>query len=162
MHSDPIGKLLSMTFRAHHALVDEKLRALGAGVSSGQLYLLITLYQHDGMHQHELADYYRIDKAAVARSVRKLEELGLVYKSPSSEDHRKSIVRVTAKAHSQRELFFGILEEIESRVRSRLSEEEISSFLRTGEAIRGCLTEEIDRLRGSRRGRPERQHRARG
>jgi DNA-binding MarR family transcriptional regulator len=143
MQQESIGKVLSMTHRAHHALVDERLRELGLGVSSGQFFLLLGLYRNDGIHQQELAEYYRIDKAAVARGIKKLEELGLVTRLPSPEDHRKSLLRITEKARELRPLFTNVIGGIEERIRSYLTEEEIDSFLRIAETIRSGLGRDL-------------------
>ncbi len=150
MKHESIGKVLSMAHRAHHALVDEKLKESGLGVSSGQFFLLLSLYRNDGMYQQELAEYYRIDKAAVARGITKLEELGLVRRLPSPSDQRKSEIRLTEEARSYQSRFMNMMGEIEERIRSYLTEEEIVSFLRIAETIRRGLSEEETNTRAAR------------
>lgn len=143
MEHEAIGRLLSITYRAHHALVDEKLKELDIGVSSGQFFLLIALYKNEKLCQHDLVRLYRIDKAAVARGIKKLEEEGFVTKGFADEDHRKSLIRLTDKAQARRDQFFGLLGDIEQRIKSYLTEKEIDAFMRITEKIHRCLSEEI-------------------
>lgn len=147
MEHKPIGKVLSMTYRAHQALVDEGLRELNTGVGSGQLFLLLALYRKEGICQHELAEQYRLDKAAVARAVKKLEALEMVRKEPSPEDHRKSRILLTDKAREYRKPFYEIVRAIDERIRTYLSTEEIDHFIHTAEILHGGIVNEIDKER---------------
>lgn len=148
MEREPIGRILGMTHRAHHILVDEKLQEIDADLHSGQFFLLHFLYKREGICQHELADYYRIDKAAVARGVQKLEEKGLVLKAKSPEDQRKTALWLTDKARGLQERFTRMLEEIDERIKSYLEEDEIDTFIHLIDKIYRGIAEEIEEIEG--------------
>ncbi|MFO7850199.1 MAG: MarR family winged helix-turn-helix transcriptional regulator [Spirochaetia bacterium] len=155
MDHEPIGRILSITYRAHHALVEEKLKELNIGVRSGQFFLLIALYHEDGVCQHELAEHYRIDKAAVARGIKILEDKDFVTKETSPEDQRRSVIRLTEKALQHRSCFFRMLEDIDERIKSYLTEEEITRFLEISDKIYRGLSEEIQVERNVPEGKTE-------
>ncbi|MFW6344613.1 MAG: MarR family winged helix-turn-helix transcriptional regulator [Sediminispirochaetaceae bacterium] len=151
MENEPIGRILSITYRAHHALVEEKLKKLDTGIRSSQFFLLLALYHGDGICQHELAEHYRLDKAAVARGIKILEEKGLVTKETSRQDHRRSLIRLTKKAHQHRGSFYDMLANIDERIKSHLTEEEIHTFQEITHKIYHSLSEEIEVEKSGRR-----------
>ncbi|WP_298666778.1 MarR family winged helix-turn-helix transcriptional regulator, partial [uncultured Methanofollis sp.] len=82
----PVGALISVVHRAHHIFIDERMKRFG--LSSGQLFTLIHLAHEQGITQDTLAHRFRIDKGAVARAVRKLEDAGYICRTVDPDDRR--------------------------------------------------------------------------
>ena len=146
MDYEPIGRLLGMTHRAHLIFVDEKLKEIDPDLHSGQFFLLHLLYKKEGICLHELSEYYRIDKAAVTRGIKKLEERGYVLKEKSSEDQRKTALRLTDKAKDLESSFTRMLEDIDARIKSYLEEDEIDTFMQLIDKIYHGISDEIERI----------------
>ena len=68
----PLGALVSIIHRTHHIIVDERMRQFG--LSSGQLFTLLHLAHEQGITQDTLARRFHVDKATIARAVRRLED----------------------------------------------------------------------------------------
>jgi len=61
--------------------------------------LMMRLLHRDGVSQEDLAEEVRVDKATIARHLRKLEEAGLITRVVDEEDRRIKRVQVTDRAH---------------------------------------------------------------
>ena len=140
MGRNSIGKYLSIARRAHASLLDQKLKPYN--MSHGQLFLLIILYKGDGVYQQTLCQAYNLNKAAVGRSINKLEEKGLITKELDPADNRRKLIYLTDKAKDLKPKFFEILDAVEAQVRSNLTEEEVATFLRLIKKI--CSNLEVD------------------
>ena len=72
----PIGKLIIMIARGQTTYLNHKLNDLG--INSTQLHLLFEISNQNDLNQERISARCNIDKGAVARSIKKLEEKGLV------------------------------------------------------------------------------------
>lgn len=72
------------------------------GLGAGQYPLLSLLYAKEGLNQEEMAAYLGVDKAAVAKAVRKLLEEGYVERRGDAGDARMRRAWLTAKAKRAR------------------------------------------------------------
>ncbi|AKB25789.1 Transcriptional regulator, MarR family [Methanosarcina sp. MTP4] len=92
---EPIGKVISYIYRYQRIFLDKELEPYGIG--SGQFSFMMSLYLKDGVKQETFARMYKIDKATVARAIKKLEETGYVYRKQDAEDKRAYNVILTEK-----------------------------------------------------------------
>jgi MarR family transcriptional regulator, organic hydroperoxide resistance regulator len=107
-------------------------RMASRGLGAGQYPLLSVLFMRDCLSQEEIAGLLRIDKAAVAKSVRKLIDEGYADRTGDEADGRMKRVRLTAKARKAKPA----LEAIEAEWRSIL----LSGFGEAeAETLRGYL-----------------------
>lgn len=73
--------------RARRRYLDKYLKELGL---SWPMYIVLNgVFRHPGSNQEFLSDFYFIDKTAVARCARKLEELSFLRREISPEDRRE-------------------------------------------------------------------------
>ncbi|MFB5682255.1 MarR family winged helix-turn-helix transcriptional regulator [Paenibacillus terreus] len=79
--------------RSHHRIGAQLLRE--AGLYPGQEIVLMQLWHRDSQSQNSLSRSLRLDHSTIAKSVRRLEEAGLVTCSRSEEDKRVTIVSLT-------------------------------------------------------------------
>ncbi|HDQ13577.1 MAG TPA: MarR family transcriptional regulator [Sediminispirochaeta sp.] len=140
MEHEPIGRHLSIAHRLHRIVVTSLLKEQGIELGSGQFHILIALFHHKSLHQHELCRMYRLDKGAVARAVATLEKKSLVRKTIDPRDRRGSIVELTDRAEGMRGSFFSILKRVDQQVKEQLSPEEIDVFLESIKKIEAVLT----------------------
>ncbi|MEU0738212.1 MarR family transcriptional regulator [Streptomyces sp. NPDC006134] len=89
----PVSFAVFSLARRHRALAAELLR--GTGLYVGQELMLMQLWEHDGQSQTSLGRTLGLDHSTVAKSVRRLEEAGLVTRVRSERDRRSTLVHLT-------------------------------------------------------------------
>ena len=91
----PIGKLISIIARGHNIYLNHNLKDLD--ITATQMHLLYEISNQDNINQENIALRCNINKGAVARSIRKLEEKGLVEREIDTENRRQNKVSLTEK-----------------------------------------------------------------
>ncbi|TFE27485.1 MarR family winged helix-turn-helix transcriptional regulator [Cohnella luojiensis] len=89
----PISFSIFALARSHRALASQLIRE--TGLFPGQEIILMQLFQQDGQSQNSLGRTLRLDHSTIAKSVRRLEEAGLITRNRSDEDGRVTIVSLT-------------------------------------------------------------------
>lgn len=79
--------------RAHRGMAARLLRDLG--LHPGQEVLLMLLLDRDGRSQSELLDSVGLDHSTVSRSLRRMEEAGLIVRCTPDNDRRCLVVSLT-------------------------------------------------------------------
>jgi DNA-binding MarR family transcriptional regulator len=127
MKKEYIGKYLSIARRAQAKLLDQKLKKYH--ISHAQLSLLMTLYNQEGICQQELCRILNINKAAVTRELKDLEQKNYISKVRDHNDRRRFLVYLTDKALKNKKGIIAILDKIEEQMRAGISEHRIDEFL---------------------------------
>lgn len=89
----PVGKLITMIARGQTIYLNHHLKNLG--INSTQLHLLFEISHQKHINQEKIASRCNINKGAVARSVKKLEENELVIRTIDEENRRQNKVSLT-------------------------------------------------------------------
>ena len=89
----PISKLIIMIARGQTTYLNHKLNDWG--INSTQLHLLFEISHHDDLNQEKISSRCNINKGAAARSIRKLEEKGLVTRKIDDDNRRQNKVSLT-------------------------------------------------------------------
>ena len=87
--------LLAKLSLAHRNLFERA--AVGAGLHSGQAFVLLELWREDGQRQIDLAAMTSIDVSTLSRVVTRLVRMGLVTRTRSATNSREVVVRLTGK-----------------------------------------------------------------
>jgi DNA-binding MarR family transcriptional regulator len=88
------------------------------------LSFLIEIKCRKNINQHDLSTNCSIDKGAVARALRKLEEQGLVKREVDENNRRQNMLSLTEKGHETLEQALIILDNWESEVYKDITVEE--------------------------------------
>lgn len=91
----PVGKLITMISRGHTIYLNHHLEDYG--INASQLHLLFEISHQKNINQEKIATRCNINKGAVARSIRKLEEKGLVTRQIDDANRRQNIISLTEK-----------------------------------------------------------------
>ena len=91
----PVGKLITMISRGHTIYLNHHLEEYG--INASQLHLLFEISHQKNINQEKIATRCNINKGAVARSIRKLEEKGLVTRQIDDAHRRQNIISLTDK-----------------------------------------------------------------
>lgn len=150
-----MGRLLSKASR----LLDNRIMKEFSdyNIGGGQLYSMLAVYEEEGMCQKDICEIYDLNKAAVGRSLKKLENKGFIERKPDPEDERRKRVYIGEKGQSFRPECMKRMRKIEEDLRVVLTPEEIDIFKEAIEKICKTLEEgcEGGRVSGNYKDRKE-------
>ena len=89
----PVGKLLYMIGKGYHAYINQHLSEFE--INATQLHFLFEISHHNSINQEQIANRCAINKGAVARSIKKLEDRGLVKRQIDENNRRQNILSLT-------------------------------------------------------------------
>lgn len=93
---EEFGRWISVLYRQFQIFINNELKDLN--ITSGEYIYLIKLYENKELTQEDLAEIYYIDKAAITRSMRSLEDKGYIKRIKNQRDKRSYRIQVTEKA----------------------------------------------------------------
>lgn len=96
----PLSFAVFALARAHRARAAQLLHRIG--LHPGQEQVLMQLMDHDGQTQSELLDSVGLDQSTLSRSLRRLEQAGLVARAPAAHDRRVRLVGLTDRGRALR------------------------------------------------------------
>ncbi len=126
-----VCRLFAKTDRLHRAVIEKGVSA--TGLHRSQHFLLVKLACLGGKaSQKQIADVLMVSAAAVAVSIRKLEEGGYVAKAGCASDARCNEITLTEKGRKIVEDSKTYFEFVDGNMCADISDEELSVFV-------GCL-----------------------
>ncbi len=125
--------------RAHRAHAAGMLRELG--LHPGQELLLMRLFDRDGQTQSELLDAVGLDHSTVSKSLRRMQEAGLLTREPAEHDRRVQLVRLTDQGRAMREPIEAMWSALEETSVRGLSADEIESFISLAQVIEKAIAD---------------------
>ena len=91
----PLARLLGIVLQHYYATLNERLRPFG--LSAGQVPVMLSLAVCQNVTQEALARHFHVDKGAVARAARRLEEGGFIRRETDPADRRAVRLFLTAE-----------------------------------------------------------------
>ena len=110
----PVGKLLYMIGKGYYMYVNHHLDEFG--INTTQLHLLFEISNHTDLNQENIAKRCNINKGAVARSIKKLEDKGLVKRQIDENNRRQNKISLTGDGEEILKKTNNILHEWEDEV----------------------------------------------
>lgn len=110
----PISKLIIMIARGQTTYLNHKLNDWG--INSTQLHLLFEISHQNDLNQEKISTRCNINKGAAARSIRKLEEKGLVTRKIDDDNRRQNKVSLTEKGRKTLDASIQYLKTFEEEV----------------------------------------------
>ncbi len=105
-----------------------RLRIARHGLTHTQFFLLIALYEGEGLSVGELARKIAVDKPTMTGLLDRMERDGFVRRQKDPKDRRAFRVYLTERAKALKEELLGIYEEVNGFFLSGLSEQERRSL----------------------------------
>lgn len=93
-----------------------------------QFIILMMLYRNEVHTQEEVRQKIYIDKAAVARAIKDLEDKGYVERISSEEDKRSKIILITEEGNRLKEIIYECAIEWDAYLTKNLNSEEKSKL----------------------------------
>ncbi|CDG64649.1 MAG: hypothetical protein PWQ15_1493 [Methanobacterium sp.] len=91
----PFRGIVSIITRNHYIFMNNELKHLD--LTEGQVPCLLALSKNVGITQDDLSRMFHIDKGAIARAIRKLEEKRMVNKVQDPSNRRRYLLSLTPK-----------------------------------------------------------------
>ncbi|MDP4096409.1 MarR family transcriptional regulator [Paenibacillus sp. P96] len=133
----PVSFSIFSMARSHHKIAGQLLRE--AGLYPGQELVLMQLWHQDSQSQNSLSRSLRLDHSTIAKSVRRLEEAGLVTCSRSQEDKRVTIVSLTQAGREFEPKVIEAWSKLEEITTQVLNDEEKMQFVALAQKIAASL-----------------------
>lgn len=121
----PLSMRLSRTSHLVGAALEQFL-----GFNNSQMRILFGAMEPEGVIQATLSKQYRIDPAAITRSLQAMERDGLIRREPDPKDNRCIRIFVTEKGQALAQTMPGKIAEFEANLTEGLRDEEISDMHR--------------------------------
>ncbi|MFD0317825.1 MarR family winged helix-turn-helix transcriptional regulator [Streptomyces flavalbus] len=123
--------------RVHRAQAAAMLREME--LHPGQELLLMQLFDRDGQTQSELLDSVGLDHSTVSKSLRRMQDAGLLTREPAAHDRRVMVVHLTEKGRALREPIAAMWRTLEEASVQGLTADEIETFIRIARNMAGAL-----------------------
>jgi len=123
--------------RAHRGYAARLLRDLG--LHPGQELLLMRLLDSDGQTQSELLAAVGLDHSTVSKSLRRMQERGLLARGPDQNDRRAVRVWLTEEGRAMRGPLDEMWSALERASVANLDAETIERFIATSKEIRRAI-----------------------
>ncbi|MEV7884025.1 MarR family winged helix-turn-helix transcriptional regulator [Streptomyces sp. NPDC002817] len=133
----PMSYAIFQLARAHRARAAVMLREMD--LHPGQELLLMQLLDRDGQTQSELLESVGLDHSTVSKSLRRMQEAGLLVREPAAHDRRVMVVHLTDKGRAMREPLTAMWRALEETSALNLSAQEAESFVRTAYVIADAI-----------------------
>lgn len=125
--------------RAHRGHAAAMLRAMN--LHPGQELLLMQLFDRDGQTQSELLDSVGLDHSTVSKSLRRMQEAGLLTREPAEHDRRVMVVRLTDAGRAMREPIADMWRALERLSVRNLTADQVKAFTETAYTIEQSIKE---------------------
>lgn len=123
--------------RAHRGYAAAILREMD--LHPGQELLLMHLLDRDGQTQSELLESVGLDHSTVSKSLRRMQDAGLLIREPAEHDRRVMVVHLSDKGRAMREPLAAMWRALEETSAQNLSAQQAESFVRTAYAIADAI-----------------------
>ncbi|WP_446697470.1 MarR family winged helix-turn-helix transcriptional regulator [Umezawaea endophytica] len=113
-------------WRALHNFGNDMLLELG--LYPGQELILMQLYDQDGQTQTDLQQAIRLDHSTISRSIRRMEQAGLLTRRPADHDKRAMNVYVTDKGLALRPGIIELWSTVEAAMADALTDGQLADY----------------------------------
>ncbi|MFJ9025377.1 MarR family winged helix-turn-helix transcriptional regulator [Streptomyces sp. NPDC102259] len=134
----PMGYAIFQLARAHRAYAGALLRKMN--LHPGQELLLMQLLDREGQTQSELLESVGLDHSTVSKSLRRMQDAGLLTREPAQHDRRVMVVHLTDKGRAMREPIAALWQSLEDISAGNLTEQQAQAFVETAYAITDAIT----------------------
>ena len=129
----PVSYAIFQLARAHRGYAAGLLRQLD--LHPGQELVLMHLFDRDGQTQSELLASVGLDHSTVSKTLRRMQDAGLLIRQPADHDRRVMVVHLTEKGRAMREPIDSMWRTLEGITTRNLSPHQAESMITAADAI---------------------------
>lgn len=106
-------------------------------------FVLINIHYNYGTPSTLLGPKMGIEATSLSRTLKKMEESGLIYREPNPDDGRSVLIKLTDKGKQQREISKEIVLNFNKTVQNNLTKTEIETFVKVTETIQELIQQKL-------------------
>ena len=129
----PVSYAIFQLARAHRGFAAGLLRQLD--LHPGQELVLMHLFDRDGQTQSELLASVGLDHSTLSKTLRRMQDAGLLLRQPADHDRRVMVVHLTEKGRAMREPITSMWQTLEETTTRNLSPQQAESVMNAADAI---------------------------
>ena len=123
----PVGHYISTIFRVQTLYLTRKLERFN--INPTQLHFLFEIKYNHEINQDRIASNCSMNKGAVARSIKKLEDNELIVRKIDNNNRRQNKISLTEKGEKTLEESIEILDELERKVLKEIDDVTLKGML---------------------------------
>lgn len=144
---DPIGKTISSIHRHTQIHIARSLISGKCPVGPGQIYIYIVIGRNEGLSQKDVVKKLMIEKATVAKGVKKLVEDDFVQIEEDADDKRYTRLFLTEKGRKEYPKISRFFHEVNTFILKDFTTEEIDMLNQFLEKMNRNLLTELDDIK---------------
>ena len=133
MKEKTIDYVLRATWMAVQKMHNEEAGTKGSTMATG--FALISIDPEKGTPSTALGPKMGIEATSLSRTLKKMEQQGLIDRRPNPEDGRGVLIHLTAFGKEMREFSKGVVLRFDEAVKDQVSEEDIKTFKKVASTI---------------------------
>lgn len=139
MRDKTIDYILRATWQAVSRMYNEEATKYGATMATG--FTLLSIDKEGGTPSTTLGPKMGMEATSLTRTLKNMEEKGLIYKKPNPEDGRGVLIYLTDFGKEKRELSKNTVIQFNEVVKQNVTPEQLQNFIEVSEIINELITE---------------------
>lgn len=137
------GRLIALMYRRTQSYWTHALKEYD--ITSAEYPVLLMLSKKEGITQEEIAEDLGVDKSAITRTVKSLQEKGYILRQKDDGDLRCNRIYLTEKGHSSQQVIKEGKDEWNHMISRNLKPEDMEEFIRILELMADNMEDYFDR-----------------
>lgn len=139
MKDKTIDYILRATWQAVARMYNEEASKYDATMATG--FALLSIDKEDGIPSTYLGPRMGMEATSLTRTLKSMEEKGLIYRKPNPNDGRGVLIFLTEFGKEKRELSKSTVLKFNEAVKQNVSAEKLQNFMEVSEIINELITE---------------------
>lgn len=137
MQHPTIDHVLRATWQAVAKMYHEEASKYGATMATG--LALLSIDTEDGVPSTSLGPRMGMEATSLSRTLKSMEEKGLIRREPNPEDGRGVLIKLTKAGLEKRTLSKSLVKKFNQAIQEAISESELHAFHKVAEVIMSKL-----------------------
>lgn len=133
MKDKTIDYVLRATWQAVSRMYNEEATKYGGSMAVG--FALLSIDKEDGTPSTNISARMGMEATSLTRTLKSMEEKGLIYRKPNPNDGRGVLVYLTEEGKLKRELSKATVLKFNEAIRLKISAEKINHFMEVADVI---------------------------
>ena len=139
MKDKTIDYILRATWQAVARMYNEEAAKYDASMATG--FALLSIDKEDGTPSTNLGPRMGMEATSLTRTLKSMEEKGLIYRKPNPNDGRGVLIFLTDFGKEKRELSKSTVLKFNEAVKQNVSAEKLQNFIEVSEIINELISE---------------------
>lgn len=139
MKDKTIDYILRATWQSVARMYNEEAAKYDASMATG--FALLSIDKEDGTPSTNLGPRMGMEATSLTRTLKSMEEKGLIYRKPNPNDGRGVLIFLTEFGKEKRELSKSTVLKFNEAVKQNVSAEKLQNFIEVSEIINELISE---------------------